>query len=542
MKHFSATGIVFVLSSVLTACGGGGGGGTPMPAPVTVVSTSVTWGADNRTKTTTTKLSDGTSTSTAVDVPPVESGGVLTTAGGLNSTSPLINTFGNNVVETLQDGSAAKPFQQALLAGRSNSDPNATVATATQTLNLSWGTKAAAYTMPTTDEVRFRATSTLGYFVFSGLYGGKGTSFPYAYDETARLGTGTSTLQGVWINADVRAAWAQGWTGAGVKIGVIDDFTLDSRTDDIFKVSLPTGCRTESGVVLCSDASSAALWMTHGEQVSLIAGRSLNTLRGYASESGIYSTPTDFGRYGVAVDLTVTLSAPLYGVAKDAQVYRNDFLTYQAATQGLFSELKRWGEGTDASSALYRQLKVVNLSLGGTSKNTVVNTALYSKQMEYANASTVPDAVFVKAAGNSACVVSRTNCDPLNAVFYNSSRYKDKSLLVGALDQEGGSIASYSNQAGSYAERFVVADGRGLQDADGNYAQGTSFAAPRVAGYVAIVRQKFPNLSAANTASVILDTALWNAKWGDKSAANMAVYGQGEASLGRALAPVGRLR
>jgi subtilisin family serine protease len=130
----------------------------------------------------------------------------------------------------------------------------------------------------------------------------------------------------------------------------------------------------------------------------------------------------------------------------------------------------------------------------------------------------------------------------LNAVFHNATPFKDKSILVGALDQEGGSIASYSNQAGDYADRFVVADGRGLMQADGSYAQGTSFAAPRVAGYAAIIRQKFPNLTAANTASVILDTASWNASWGDKSAANMAVYGQGEASLGRALAPVGRLR
>lgn len=86
-----------------------------------------------------------------------------------------------------------------------------------------------------------------------------------------------------------------------------------------------------------------------------------------------------------------------------------------------------------------------------------------------------------------------------------------------------------------------MADGRGLSQADGSYSQGTSFAAPRVAGYAAIIRQKFPNMTAANTASVILDTASWNARWGDKTATNMTVYGQGEASLGRALAPVGRL-
>ncbi len=39
------------------------------------------------------------------------------------------------------------------------------------------------------------------------------------------------------------------------------------------------------------------------------------------------------------------------------------------------------------------------------------------------------------------------DCDPLNAVFYDAAGFKDKSVLVGALDQAGGSIASYSNRA-----------------------------------------------------------------------------------------------
>ena len=182
------------------------------------------------------------------------------------------------------------------------------------------------------------------------------------------------------------------------------------------------------------------------------------------------------------------------------------------------------------------------MSLGGTSADPKANTAAYDVQLAYANASTVPDAVFVKAAGNSACVISQTNCDPLNAVFHDAAPFKDKSLLVGALDQTGGTIAPYSNQAGSYADRFIVADGRGIQRIDGSYDQGTSFAAPRVSGYAAIVRQKFPNLTAPAVANVILDTATWNAGWGAKSASSQAIYGQGEANLGRALAPVGRLR
>ena len=161
--------------------------------------------------------------------------------------------------------------------------------------------------------------------------------------------------------------------------------------------------------------------------------------------------------------------------------------------------------------------------------------------MNYANNSSVPDIVFVKAAGNSGCVVSLTNCDPTNAVLHDSPKYKNQSILVGALTQAGGSIASYSNLAGGYSDIFLVADGRGILKSSGNYDQGTSFAAPRVSGYAAIIRQKFPNLSASDTASVLLSTARY-----DTLACNpycgKATYGQGEASLSRALAPVGYLR
>ena len=87
-----------------------------------------------------------------------------------------------------------------------------------------------------------------------------------------------------------------------------------------------------------------------------------------------------------------------------------------------------------------------------------------------------------------------------------------------------------------------MADGRGIQRPDGSYDEGTSFAAPRVAGYAAILRQKFPNLDAAQTASILLDTAQWTSAWGARDAGTQAVYGQGEAKLRRALAPVGSLR
>ena len=70
---------------------------------------------------------------------------------------------------------------------------------------------------------------------------------------------------------------------------------------------------------------------------------------------------------------------------------------------------------------------------------------------------------------------------------------------------------------------------------------GTSYAAPLVAGYAAIIQQKFPGLNAANTSNIILDTARYDTLTCYPSC-DTSIYGKGEASLSRALAPVGRLR
>jgi subtilisin family serine protease len=449
---------------------------------------------------------------------------------GSSATMPLLPSDG---------GASFTP--SPLVPTPSAADPDAVVTTPTRTLDLRWGARASRYVLPTTDNVTARFVAQTGRYTFTGLFGQETITVPVGLDASTPLDKSTSLMQEVWITSDVKRAWSEGWTGAGVRIAVIDDFTPD-QVSEFLTVPIPSGCNTVLGVTACPSATTAAFRMTHGDQVSAIAGGSLTGLPGLWVESGTYSAPLDLGFYSGVGDLSIQLSTPLFGVAKDAQVFRNDFLTYQRSTQGLFAEFKRWGETNDATGRLYRQIKVFNLSLGGTSRNPTQNTAAYQAQLAFANASQVPDAVFVKAVGNAGCRVSSTDCDPLNAVFYNATGFKDKSVLVGALDQAGGRIASYSNRAGNYADRFLVADGRGLLRPDGTYDQGTSFAAPRVAGYAAILRQKFPNLNATQTASVLLETAQWNSAWGERSASTLAIYGQGEAHLGRALAPVGLLR
>ena len=480
MKTFSLPILTMVSGVVLTACGGGGGGGTPMPSP-----------SASTNETTTTRT---------------------TTAP-----SPIVINA---------------------------ADPNRVVATASQSVDLRWGAQAAPTVLSQIDNVQAQITSTKLNVTLR-------TSYGYLYPTvsqsniksvTVPLDKSTSLLQGVWITPDVKAAWAQGWTGAGINIGVLDDFTANDLSE-FLKVPIATSCTdVTAALTTCSSSATAYFKQTHGDQVAMIAGGARSALVGGYVEKGAYASTGEWGTYEGVADLSITFSSPQYGVAKDAQVIRDDFLTYQSNTNGLFAVFKTWGTGTDATSQKYRTLKVVNLSLGGTSKVSVVNKAKYDAQLAYANTSVTPDAVFVKAAGNSSCSASLINCDPLNTVLYLAVPFKEKSILVGALTQAGGVIAGYSNTAGSFANRFVVADGRGVKEVDGSYREGTSFAAPRVSGYAAILRQKFPNLNAVATSNVILDTASWNSSWGAKNASTQAIYGQGEANLGRALAPVGALR
>ncbi len=429
--------------------------------------------------------------------------------------------------------------------GTNAADPNKVITTGTRSYDLRWGTPATVQT-PATADVRARMVAKT---MTMNLLGAQAAYPPFEriinFDNTRSLTASEVALLGVWLTPEVKAAWAQGWTGAGIKTGVMDDFTPND-TSEFLQFPITLACIDSvmpgGNVNLCRTQAKASLRMTHGDTVVAVLGNAMSAFTGKATESGNFTSSTDSGTFTGSADLAVTFSTPYYGIAKDALVVRSDFLSYQSRTTGLFSVLREWGAGADLPSQVYNQRKVINLSMSGNSTDEFTNKRIYDAQLAFANTSFAPDSVYVKAAGNLSCVTSEPTCDPINRVFYNAPTFKDKTILVGALDQAGGALASYSNKAGNYADRFVVADGRGAQLLSDEYEVGTSFAAPRVAGYIAIIRQKFPHLSAADAARVILDTAVWNPAWGVKTAATQAIYGQGEASLARALAPGTYLR
>lgn len=188
---------------------------------------------------------------------------------------------------------------------------------------------------------------------------------------------------------------------------------------------------------------------------------------------------------------------------------------------------------------LNRGLNVANLSYqvfgaAGLGAAQFGFDRLDSSVIEHAKRGT---AVVVKAAGNYAIPVNAPNwagnVDYLNLAFRDTK----SAIYVGALSTNGSvtqpaRLEVYSNTPGPDAEaqkRFLVVGINSGQT--GLY--GTSFAAPIVSAYAAILGSKFGRATPVQISNQLLTTA----RKDTISGYNVAVHGQGEASLTRALAP-----
>lgn len=146
-------------------------------------------------------------------------------------------------------------------------------------------------------------------------------------------------------------------------------------------------------------------------------------------------------------------------------------------------------------------------------------------------------AVVVKAAGNDAVAVMAANRNGQMDYLNQALRGAQTGIYVGALDRHGtpaarASLASYSNTPGTdtvVQNQFLVVGVPGSQT--GLY--GTSFAAPVVSAYAAILGSKFT----AATPKAITTQLLSTARKDTINGYNAARHGVGEASLTRALAP-----
>lgn len=146
-------------------------------------------------------------------------------------------------------------------------------------------------------------------------------------------------------------------------------------------------------------------------------------------------------------------------------------------------------------------------------------------------------ALVVKAAGNDGVAVDQINADGEYDYLNIDLIGARSAIFVGALEDHGSVenpalLADYSNYAGSSSvvqEQFLVVGVPG--HSTGLY--GTSFAAPAVSAYAAILGSKFTSDDPESIKNRLLETARTDTIMGYSA----SVHGRGEASLARALSP-----
>lgn len=150
--------------------------------------------------------------------------------------------------------------------------------------------------------------------------------------------------------------------------------------------------------------------------------------------------------------------------------------------------------------------KVINASFG---KYFSPNPEWVYDAIKYAEEN---DVLIVNAAGNEGINIDSKMRYPNDQTQTNTKEIADNFLTVGALNFEYGSglVAGFSNYGKSQVD--VFAPGTEIWSTTPNdqyeFQQGTSMAAPAVAGVAAMIRGYYPKLTAAQVKDIIMDSGL----------------------------------
>ena len=282
-----------------------------------------------------------------------------------------------------------------------------------------------------------------------------------------------------------------GWTGKDVVVGVLDDGVSASLTalqGQISSLSKDFGTETRGGVTTKRDRLSDDQ-ADHGTAIAAI----------------IAARRDSSGTMGIAPDAKIA-------------ILRSSDYNYDTNTESLHHD----AEALDYAGAA--GIKVINRSLASQGFNVGLRNA--------AGRYGASGGLIVNAAGN------QSGTDPADAVNVDAIN-RDAWLFVVALDtpvQSSYALASYSNKAGSMADRTVTAAGTNYTTRiDGSVSTfaGTSSAAAQVSGLAALILSKWPQLSGVEAGQVILSTARDIGEPGVD-----AVFGHGLIDVQAALAPV----
>jgi subtilisin family serine protease len=344
------------------------------------------------------------------------------------------------------------------------------------------------------------------------------------------------------------SAYAGGGTGQGITVAVIDT-NVDTSISEL------TGQVTSSFDVCASGGSGCNIARSptdidtdgHGTMVTSV----------------IVANKNNVGVHGVAFE------AKVIAIRADRPTTCQDTTPDTGGCKFNDNTLIR-----AINHAVTNGARIINMSLGGEDGSTI-SSALRNTMISATN----QGVLFVIAAGNEGA--APTGADPAKgvnptepAIVAGDPAMNGRVVAVGAIDRNG-AMPTFSNRAGTTQNFYLLAPGVSVvlagvddnvrlpndptcgagvptpcndADTDGDYwsGSGTSFAAPHVAGALALMLDAFPNLTPENALAILLTTAddyvttSADAILGINAAAGAdPIGGRGLINLQRAFAPVG---
>ena len=364
------------------------------------------------------------------------------------------------------------------------------------------------------------------------------TSFPEdpgltAAQESERMAiSGSPEFASQWSLAAIGAdyAYARGYTGQGVTVGIIDTGVDPNHSAFTRKLHSSSGVASR----ICSGGTCSFSPIrdtdTHGTAVGgvIVAAKTGSRMHGVA-----------YGAQLLALGIQLGDPQPVYR-------------PIDLSNAGSFRGLDEQGEG------LYRRIgsatRIVNHSFGYEGVVTDYTAAQYRAAFRRTVDSLIqadtPDSekiILVWAAGNSngrrdaqGNLADASSPNLTAATPHYFPELRGHFISVVATGRQG-EIASYSNRCGVAADYCIAAPGSGRYgpaagstDRYGNWA-GTSLAAPQVAGALALMEEAFRGqLGSTEMVSRLFAAA-------DKSGiyADRDIYGQGLLDVEKATRPIG---
>ena len=287
----------------------------------------------------------------------------------------------------------------------------------------------------------------------------------------------------------VLSTYNAGYNGTGQTVAVIDTGI------DLDHFDLDANISAKSIDIVVNSFATVNDTNGHGTQVAGVIGAKKN----------------DLGMHGVAYGATIL------AIRADALC----FPVYTPACGGFVDP-----DLADALDyAIAQGAGVINMSLGGAAAQSATFTDALLRAVN-------AGAIITIAAGNT------STANPLYPARYaEDATYKGQIIAVGATNSSN-VISTFSDKAGTSSAKFLVAPGEDIYTTtnNGTYTtvSGTSFASPYVAGAAALLKQRFPLLTAKQIVDLMFTTAT------DLGAAGTdVIYGRGLLNISAALAPLG---